>query len=59
EYSVFITEKDYSESTVGRVVQQFFTGSYKELVQHFVAKSKISAEELREVIDLIEKGESR
>ena len=38
-------------------VDNYFTGSYKHLVQFFAAGSDISVKDLREVIDMIEKGE--
>mgnify|MGYP000263829354 len=40
-----------------RMVDNYFTGSYKHLVQFFAAGSDISVKDLREVIDMIEKGE--
>lgn len=56
-YAPLITEEQYSEHTVQRVVKDFFTGSYKQLVQNFAEESKISAIELREIIRLIEESD--
>ena len=42
---------------MGNVVQDYFKNSYKEMVSFFVKDEKISAQELKEIIDLIEKGE--
>jgi BlaI family transcriptional regulator, penicillinase repressor len=35
-------------------VQNYFANSYKELVNFFVEQKKLSAAELKEIIDLIE-----
>ena len=37
------------------VVRDYFENSYKEMVTFFVKEQKISAEELQEIIKLIEK----
>lgn len=57
EYDILISTEAYSESSVGRIVGQYFTGSYRDLVQHFAQQSKIGADELREIIQLIEQGD--
>ncbi len=54
EYEVLCSAKEYSEQTVGNLVEHYLTGSYKELVQQFVSSSKLSATELKEIIELIE-----
>jgi len=38
-------------------VQNYFKNSYKEMVSSFVKDEKISAQELKKIIELIEKGE--
>ena len=40
---------------MSNVVKNYFENSYKELVNFFVEENKISAEELQEIIKLIEK----
>ena len=40
---------------MGYVVKDYFDNSYKELVNFFVEQKKLSAEELREIIQMIEK----
>ena len=37
--------------------QRFFDNSYKSMVSFFAKEEKISAEELREILNLIEKKE--
>jgi len=53
-YVPAITEEAYKQKFMGNVVKDYFENSYKELVSFFVSKNKISACELKEIIDLIE-----
>lgn len=53
-YAPAILEETYKHKFLGGIVKDYFENSYKELVSFFVEKNKISAEELREMIDLIE-----
>jgi predicted transcriptional regulator len=48
-------ESEYKNKFMNKVVQNYFENSYKEMVSFFVEKQKISAEELQEIIKLIEK----
>lgn len=57
EYEVCISREEYASQTMHRLVNNYFTGSYKHLVQFFASGSDISAKDLREVIDMIEQGE--
>jgi predicted transcriptional regulator len=36
-------------------IETFFNNSYKSMVSFFAEEEKISAEELREILDIIEK----
>lgn len=54
-YSPSILEAEYKNRFMSAVVQKYFTNSYKDMVTFFVKKNKISADELKEIIDLIEK----
>ena len=56
-YQPAITEENYKKAFMGNVVQDYFKNSYKEMVSFFVKDEKISAQELKEIIALIEKGE--
>ena len=40
----------------GSVVNNYFENSYKEMVSFFAKEQKISTDELKEIIDMIEKG---
>ena len=53
-YSPAITEEVYKQKFMGNVVKDYFENSYKEMVNFFVEKNKISADELKEIIGLIE-----
>ncbi|MCE7068593.1 BlaI/MecI/CopY family transcriptional regulator [Dyadobacter sp. CY326] len=53
-YAPVITEEAYKQKFLGNVVKDYFEDSYKELVSFFVQKNKISTEELKEIIGLIE-----
>ena len=53
-YAPAISEETYKQKFMGNIVKDYFENSYKELVNFFVEKNKISAEELKEIIGLIE-----
>jgi BlaI family transcriptional regulator, penicillinase repressor len=53
-YKPAISAADYKKTFLNGVVQNYFANSYKELVNFFVEQKKLSAAELKEIIDLIE-----
>lgn len=55
-YKPAITEEVYKNKFMGNVVKEYFDNSYKELVNFFVEQKKLSAKELKEIINMIEKG---
>ena len=55
-YSPKIKEADYKKKYIQGIVSSYFQSSYKDLVTFFAKDKKISAEELKEIIQLIEKG---
>lgn len=55
EYAPTMDEKEYKSKFMSKVVQNYFRNSYKELVSFFAEKEKISAEELQDIIKLIER----
>ena len=57
-YKPAISEEDYKKKFMGNVVKEYFDNSYKELVNFFVEQKKLSAKELKEIITMIEKGNS-
>lgn len=58
-YQPAIAEDDYKKKFLNGVVQNYFANSYKELVNFFVEQKKLTAEELKEIIDLIEGKEKK
>ncbi len=57
-YSTKINESEYKKRFVSSFVSDYFKNSYKDLVAFFANEKKISPQELKEVIDLIEKSKS-
>jgi predicted transcriptional regulator len=55
EYAPKISENEYKTKFMSNIVSNYFENSYKEMVSFFAKKQKISAEELQEIIKLIEK----
>jgi predicted transcriptional regulator len=58
-YKPAVTEADYKKKFMNGVVKEYFDNSYKELVNFFVEQKKLSAKELKEIITLIENGNSK
>ena len=54
-YWPIVEKKDYGRSRLGSLIDRFLDGSIKELVSFFAKEQKLSAEELREIIEEIEK----
>ncbi|MDQ2772224.1 MAG: BlaI/MecI/CopY family transcriptional regulator [Bacteroidota bacterium] len=50
-----VSADDYQRRSLGTLVQQHFQNSYKELVSFFAQEEKISAADLQEILDLIER----
>jgi BlaI family transcriptional regulator, penicillinase repressor len=55
-YKPALTEEEYKKRFMSGVVKDYFDNSYKELVNFFVEQKKLSPKELKEIIDMIEKG---
>ncbi|GAD05738.1 putative transcriptional regulator [Porphyromonas crevioricanis JCM 15906] len=56
EYKVLISRNQYMKASIRRLVQNYFQGSYSNLVQQFAQEEYLSPKELQELIDLIEEG---
>jgi len=56
QYSPRIKESEYKRTFMSGVVRNYFENSYKEMVSFFAKDRKISTEDLKEIIDMIEKG---
>ncbi len=54
-YRPLILEDEYKKRFMSGFVRDYFSNSYKDLVIFFVEDKKLSADELKEIIRLIEK----
>ena len=54
-YKAAVRESEYKNNFLTGVVRQHFDNSYKDLVSFFAEQKKISSQELKEIIDMIEK----
>jgi BlaI family transcriptional regulator, penicillinase repressor len=54
-YSPLIKAEDYKKTFMRDFVSDYFKNSYKDLVEFFAKEEKISADELKDIITLIEK----
>jgi len=57
-YRPLISEDEYKKKFMNGFVRDYFSNSYKDLVNFFVEEKKLSASELKEIIKLIEKSDS-
>jgi len=53
-YAALVSAEDYQRRSLGALVREHFQNSYKELVSFFAKEEKVSAEDLQEIIRLIE-----
>lgn len=53
-YYPVISKEEYRKKFMNQATQKFFDNSFKSVVSHFAREEKISAKELREILDLIE-----
>lgn len=54
EYHALIEQGAYKRSFMHNIVAGFFGNSYKDVVSFFAREEKISAEDLKEIIEMIE-----
>lgn len=59
EYKPAIRESEYKRTFMNGVVRNYFENSYKEMVSFFARDQKISANDLKDIIDMIEKGKEK
>lgn len=55
QYYPVVSKEEYSKQFMNTATKKFFDNSYKSMVSFFAKEEKISAEELREILDIIEK----
>jgi len=59
EYTPMVCERDYKKQFMSNFVRDFFCNSYSELVAFYAREQRISADELKEIVRLIEKQEEQ
>lgn len=57
EYQPIIAESEYKQKFMSGFVKDYFENSYKNLVTFFAKEKKISSEELKEIVKMIEKNQ--
>ncbi|KQS53426.1 MULTISPECIES: BlaI/MecI/CopY family transcriptional regulator [Flavobacterium] len=55
QYYPIVALEDYRKRFMTTAIDNYFDSSYKNLVSFFAKEEKISADELREILDMIEK----
>ena len=58
-YYPIISKESYRSQHLSSTLQNYFENSYKSMVSYFASEKKISAEELREIIKIIEKNKNK
>lgn len=54
QYYPVVSKEDYRKQFMNMATKRFFDSSYKNVVSFFAKEEKISAQELREILDIIE-----
>ncbi len=58
-YGALVESSELSGSSLARLVKNYFNNSYRSVVSALVDQEKISVDELREIIDMVEKREKK
>ncbi|MDO4820221.1 MAG: BlaI/MecI/CopY family transcriptional regulator [Prevotella sp.] len=59
KYFARVSKDDYKKSTLSGVIDKYFGKSYLSAVSSLVQEEKITVEELKELVEMIEKGEQK
>jgi BlaI family penicillinase repressor len=54
QYYPIVAIEDYRKEFMNTAIENYFNNSYKNMVSFFAEEDKISAEELREILEIIE-----
>jgi len=54
QYYPLVSKENYKKSQIDVTINNYFNSSYKNMVSFFASEKKITAEELREVLEMIE-----
>jgi BlaI family transcriptional regulator, penicillinase repressor len=55
QYYPIVLKEAYRKEFMNTAIENYFNNSYKNMVSFFAEEQKISAKELREILDIIEK----
>lgn len=55
QYYPLISKEDYKKKFMNVTIDNYFNSSYKNMVSFFAKEKKITAEELREILEMVEK----
>jgi BlaI family transcriptional regulator, penicillinase repressor len=55
QYFPIVSMEDYRKRFMNTAIENYFNNSYKSMVSFFAEEDKISADELREILEIIEK----
>ena len=55
QYYPIISKENYRQAFMNNAIENYFNNSYKSMVSFFAEEEKISAAELREILNIIEK----
>lgn len=55
QYYPAVSKETYRKQFMNTATKKFFDNSYKNMISFFAKEEKISAEELREILEIIEK----
>lgn len=58
-YYPTVSKEDYRKTFMQKTINNYFESSYKNMVSFFAKEEKISVSELKEIIELIEKGKNK
>ena len=59
QYFAKVTKEEYKQRSLIGLIDKYFDNSYLSAVSALVKEEKITIEELKELIDLVEKGEQK
>ena len=57
QYYPSVTKEEYRKMFIHKTIQNYFENSYKNVVSFFAKEEKISVDELKEIISIIEKSQ--
>ncbi|MEY8707761.1 BlaI/MecI/CopY family transcriptional regulator [Bacteroides faecichinchillae] len=59
QYYTLISEKEYKSSALKDVISQYYNNSYVNVVSSFIEEEGMSVDELKALIDSIERGRTK